>query len=480
MLYDSHRQRAACRMPVLPVSEKHVWAKQPDRIRRPSISTSRVIIASLVALLLLLSTFRFGFSPFPGSSVAWFKHGTHFTQEHSLEYRANKILSENPLIDGHNDLLISIRVRYKNHVNSPEFKDMFENGGLPQHVDLPRLDEGKSGGAFWSAFVPCPFGNGTDFSDGHYTELVKTTFEQLDLYNRFGQSYPKYFTPSRNSHEAEEAFKQGRLISPAGIEGLHQIGNSVANLRLFHELGAKYATLTWNCHNKYADAAIESSGSTFKSRVATPYWHGLSPAGKDLVKEMNRMGMLVDLAHVSKETMKDVLVGNGDGDWHGSLAPPIFSHSSAYSVCPHPRNVPDDILQYVKQRNSIVMINFNPDFISCVPGNKPSGLPDLYPANVTLNQVVRHIKHIGELIGYDHVGIGTDFDGIESGPTGLEDVSKFPNLVKELLKQGVKDVDVAKIVGRNLLRVWREADEVAARLQAETDPLEDDLKNPWD
>ncbi|KAF2281053.1 uncharacterized protein EI97DRAFT_438457 [Westerdykella ornata] len=375
--------------------------------------------------------------------------------------------------------MIYIRTRYKNHIYGPEFRDKFENGGFPQHVDLPRLDRGKQGGAFWSAFMPCPPGNGTDFSTERYSEIVRLTLDQLDLFQRLGQNYPKYFSPARNSSEALNAFKEGRLISPAAIEGLHQIGNSVSTLRLYHQLGVRYATLTWNCHNKYADAALES-GPNFEAIVAKPYWHGLSPAGRDLVKEMNRMGMLVDLSHVSKDTMKDVLVGNGTGDWEGSLAPPIFSHSSAYSICPHPRNVPDDILQYVKERNSVVMVNFSPGFISCVPGDSPSELPKLYPANATLNQVVRHIRHIGELIGYDHVGIGTDYDGIDSTPVGLEDVSKFPDLVTELLRQGVSDEDAGKIVGRNLLRVWKEADEVAARLQKELLPLEDDIQNPWE
>lgn len=310
------------------------------------------------------------------------------------------------------------------------------------------------------------------------TLVVRGTLDQLDLFRRLGQSYPRYFTPTSNSSEALQAFKENRLISPVIIEGLHQIGNSLSTLRLFHQLGVRYATLTWNCHNKYADAALES-GPNFEPRVATPFWHGLSPDGRDLVKEMNRMGMLVDLAHVSKETMKDVLVGNGGGEWKGSLAPPIFSHSSAYAICPHPRNVQDDILQLVKKRNSVVMINFSPDFVSCVPGNSSSGLPDFYPQNNTLAHVVKHIMHIGELIGYDHVGLGTDFDGISSTPTGLEDVSKFPDLVAELLRQGVNDYDVIRVIGGNILRVWKEADEVAAKLQAETVPLEDDVQDHW-
>jgi membrane dipeptidase len=243
-------------------------------------------------------------------------------------------------------------------------------------------------------------------------------------------------------------------------------------------LGVKYATLTWNCHNKYADAALETD-SDFVTKVAKPYWHGLSPDGRDLLKEMNRLGMLVDLSHVSQDTMRDALVGQGDEKWNGSLAPPIFSHSSAYAVCPHPRNVPDDILQLVKQRNSVVMVNFAPEFVSCKPGKSPSDLPEYVPANATIKQVVKHIKHIGDLIGYDHVGIGTDYDGIDKTPTGLEDVSKFPDLIAELLKQGVSDHDAAKVAGRNILRVWAEADKVAKELQKTMRPLEDDVKNQW-
>lgn len=309
--------------------------------------------------------------------------------------------------------------------------------------------------------------------------VVKGTLGQLDLYNRLGHQYPKYFSPSLDSASALKAFEHGRLISPTAIEGLHQIGNSISTLRLYHQLGVRYATLTWNCHNKYADAALET-GPNFSTSIAKPYWNGLSPDGRDLIKEMNRLGMLVDLAHVSQDTMRDVLVGkDDDSDWKGSIAPPIFSHSSAYAICPHPRNVPDDILQLVKRRNSVVMVNFNPDFISCVPGKTPSDLPETVKANVTLHQVVRHIRHIGELIGYDHVGIGTDYDGISETPKGLEDVSKFPDLIAELLRQGVKEKDVKKIAGRNVLRVWKEADEVAKKLQKSMKPLEDDGKGSW-
>lgn len=303
---------------------------------------------------------------------------------------------------------------------------------------------------------------------------MKATLEQLDLYHRLSAQYPKYFSPPPTASAAEHAFKAGNLISPLGIEGLHQIGNSISTLRLYHQLGVRYATLTWNCHNIYADAALVSN-SAGETVVAPPLWHGVSPAGRALIREMNRIGMLVDLSHVSENTMRDVLGGNSD--WDGSVAPPIFSHSSAKAICPHPRNVPDDVLKMVKKRRGVVMVNFAPDFISCKAGNSSSGLPDYVDETNTLDQVVKHIMHIGELIGYDHVGLGTDYDGIPSTPRGLEDVTKFPDLVAKLLKCGVSKTDAGKIVGRNILRVWKEADKVAAKMQKEgVVPLEDEVK----
>lgn len=306
---------------------------------------------------------------------------------------------------------------------------------------------------------------------------MRATLEQLDLYNRLSSDYPKYFSLPSNSASAIKAFDSGKLISPLAIEGLHQIGNSVSTLRLYHALGVRYATLTWNCHNIYADAAlIAESGKIYAS---SPKWNGISVAGDLLIKEMNRIGMLVDLSHVSKNTMLDVLGGNPEKT-NGSLAPPIFSHSSAYSICPHPRNVQDDVLRLVKKKNSLVMINFAPEFVSCTASNSSSGVPDFYPDNSTLAQVVRHITHVGNLIGYDHVGIGTDYDGIDSTPRGLEDVSKFPDLIAALLEAGVSDKDAAKVVGRNLLRVWKEADAVSEKMKKEgVLPLEDEIPSPF-
>lgn len=343
------------------------------------------------------------------------------------------------------------------------------------HVDLPRLRAGMNGGAFWSVFWPCP-SKGQDYSDDNYTPIVQGTYQQIDLVSRLKTAYPKDFSPISpvDSHHALSAFKKGQLISPLGVEGLHQIGNYVANLRNYHALGVRYATLTHNCGNRYADAALWEN----PTRKAPPQWGGVTPAGHALIHEMNRLGMIVDLSHTSVDTMVDVLGGGeGKNGWKGSKAPVIFSHSSAYSVCPHPRNVPDHVLELVKKRNSLVMVNFAPDFISCVAApDREDGLPDFYPANSTLEHVVTHILHIGNLIGFNHVGLGSDFDGIQSTPKGLDDVSFYPALVAEMLKRGVSDEDAARVVGGNILRVWKDVEEVAAEMQAAGEPvLEDDL-----
>ncbi|KAL9020241.1 MAG: hypothetical protein Q9185_002524 [Variospora sp. 1 TL-2023] len=395
----------------------------------------------------------------------------------SVAARVHTILSENPLFDGHDDLAFLIRFLYNNHIYDTNFTEKFEKGGLPGQVDLPRLSAGKVGGSFWSAFVPCPT-NGTDFSDEAYAPSVSSTLSQIDLLRRMTAAYPKTFSsPDLNRSSATQAFEsQHLLISPIGIEGLHQIGNAISNLRIYYSLGVRYATLTHNCHNPYADAALVTN-ATGQTVAADPYWGGVSEIGRTVVGEMNRLGMLVDLAHVSKATMIDVL-GGRPKEWAGSRAPVIFSHSSAFALCPHPRNVPDDVLELVKKTNSLVMVNFSPDFISCVPSDAASGLPELYPPNSTLHQVARHIKYIGDQIGYDHVGVGSDFDGISETPEGLEDVSKFPDLVQALLEMGITDGDAAKLVGRNLLRVWADVDMVSTRLKTEGAlPAEDALKN---
>jgi membrane dipeptidase len=384
---------------------------------------------------------------------------------------AEKVLRENPMFDGHNDLLILIRGIWDNHIYNDNFTRPMEEGGMLGQFDFPRADAGLLGGTFWSAWVPCP-ADGLDFSDAAYAPFVKATLEQIDLFNRLAEMYPKYFTLARTAKEGEENWKQGKLISPLIIEGLHQIGNSLSTLRLYHKLGVRYATLCWNCHNRYADAAVVSVNGT--PMASKPYHGGVSQAGRNLILEMNRLGMIVDLSHVSVDTMRDVLAGSPEIGWPGSLAPPIFSHSSTKALCPHPRNVPDDILQLVKKRESVVMINFAPPFVSCRDVGDPSGLPELVEETNTIDHVVEHIMHIGELIGYDYVGIGSDYDGIPNTPRGLEDVSKFPDLINALLAKGVSEEDAGKIAGRNVLRVWHEVDRVAAGLQKTMEPVEDE------
>lgn len=213
---------------------------------------------------------------------------------------ATKVLAKHPLIDGHNDLLILIRGAYDGHIYREDFKEGFEEGGLLGHFDAPRAKSGMLGGSFWSAFVPCP-ADGFDFSDENYAHSVRITLEQIDLFNRLSEMYPKYFTLAGTAKEAEQAWNDGKLISPLIIEGLHQIGNSLSTLRLYHRLGVRYATLCWNCHNKYADAALVTVDNI--TQASKPYHGGVSKAGRDLILEMNRLGMMVDLSHVSDDTV---------------------------------------------------------------------------------------------------------------------------------------------------------------------------------
>jgi len=380
----------------------------------------------------------------------------------TIDERVDAILNQTPLIDGHDDLAIFLRFAYKNEIHTPKFRKNFEEGGMQLHVDLPRLKNGKVGGAFWSAFVPCPANASYDFSDSVYGESVSVTLSQVDLLRRLQTYYPDIFSPATSSvGDALSLFHQNRsLISPISIEGLHQIPQTspFSTLRLYHSLGVRAATLTWNCHNAFADAALIPSNDTGVTIPAPPYRNGLTPAGRRVIKEMNRLGILVDLSHTSYWTQKAVLTDNT------SLAPVMFSHSSAFTICPHPRNVHDDILDLVRATNSIVMINFSPDFISCLPPPNSSVLPEFFAKNNTLHQISRHIVYVGERIGYDHVGLGSDFDGMLLTPEGMDGVDKFPHLVAELLKMGVSDADARKVVGGNILRVWKAAEDVSKKM----------------
>ncbi|KAL2403011.1 Dipeptidase aclJ [Exophiala dermatitidis] len=400
----------------------------------------------------------------------------------SLDQRVDRILSRTPLLDGHDDLAAQVQENFGNRIYNTEFKSRFEQGPMPAHLDLPRLAKGKQGGFFWSAWVDCP-ADRYDFSNENYAPVVMKGLAQVDVIRRLQAEHADLFSPpTLESTAAVAAFRRhGKLISPIGVEGLHMIGRNASLLRLYHSLGARYFTLTWNCHNAFADAAAvsvepEDPGEMFAARPAKPHWGGLSPLGTKLMDEMNRLGMIIDLAHVNAATMHDVLAGNTTKSYAGSRAPVIFSHSSAFALCPHPRNVPDYILPLVKKTNSVVMVTFVPEFVSCVNSSKPDRLPTFYPPNSTLGFVADHIMYIGNKIGFEHVGIGSDFDGCFDTPRGLEDVSKFPDLVRELLVRGLSDDQVEGIVGGNVLRVWKRVEEVAQEMQASGAlPMEDEI-----
>lgn len=266
--------------------------------------------------------------------------------------------------------------------------------------------------------------------------------------HRLAKSHPEDLALVESSAGVQEVFKSGRtqIASLLGVEGLHQIANSASVLRLYHTLGVRYATLTHECHNAFADSATPP----------VPQHHGLSPAGRALVHEMNRMGMLVDLAHVSHETMRDALAE--------TRAPVIFSHSSAFALCHHERNVPDDVLDLVRLNAGVVMVSFYPEYTRCAD-----------PGQADIADVADHIQYIGHRIGYQHVGLGSDFDGMPTGVRGLEDVSHYPDLIRILLERGVSVKELAGVIGGNVLRALGAAEDVAASM-AKEEPLEDSVK----
>ncbi|EWC46237.1 hypothetical protein DRE_04408 [Drechslerella stenobrocha 248] len=384
-------------------------------------------------------------------SYEWFSPRSLFLDQ-SLDERVNRILSSSPLIDTHVDLPILARGMYQNHIYADNFSIPFANGGLYGHVDIPRLTSGKLGGVFWSVFTVCPAASldpDETFRDAVYYESIHDTIQQIDVMKRIVRSHPQKLVFATSAAEFERVFTSSggrKIASVLGIEGLHQIGNSPAAIRLFYEVGVRYITLTHNCNNLFADGAV----------VNAPHWNGLNPTlGPALIREFNRLGMLVDLSHVSPATMRDVLAI--------TKAPVIFSHSSAYALTPHPRNVPDDVLHLVKRNGGVVQVVFAPDFVTQTGDGK-----------ATLADVADHVMHIAETIGWDHVGFGSDYDGIGATPVGLEDISKYPDLISELLRRGVADGDVKKATGKNVLRVWKATEAVAARLQREgIEELED-------
>ena len=340
--------------------------------------------------------------------------------------RAQALHKQVPLIDGHNDYPWALRqANAERDLNKLDIR-------MPQpkiHTDISRLRAGGVGGQFWSVYVP---------ADMQGSIAVRTTFEQIDVVHRMVRKYPDTFELARTAADVERIFKAGRIASLIGMEGGHSIDNSLATLRMFHVAGAGYMTLTHSTNIRWADSGTDK-----------PKLGGLSRFGEEVVREMNRLGMLVDLSHTATETMLDAI--------RVSEAPVIFSHSDARGLNDHGRNVPDDVLKLLRANGGVVMVTFVPGFLART-------------GKATLSDVANHMDYVRKVAGADHVGIGSDFDGIQSVPTGLEDVSKYPALTAELLRRGWPEEDLRKALGLNVLRVMRRAEEVAARLQKEREP----------
>ncbi len=382
----------------------------------------------------------------------------------SMVERARVLLEEVPLVDGHNDLPWQIREKAGGDLDSLDIGEAQPD----LHTDIARLEEGRVGAQFFAAYVPAEM-----IADG----ATRFALMQIDLIHRLVERYPDTFAFARTVADIEKAHAEGWIAALIGVEGGHAIEGSLDVLRALYDLGARYMTLThWQSH-AWADAATDEARH-----------QGLSSFGENVVREMNRLGMLVDLSHVSDSTMMDAL--------RITEAPVIYSHSSARALAGHVRNVPDAILQKVAENDGIVMVNFAPGFISEearlheeraevlldslgeeFPGDSSrtreafqAWLEENPAPRATLSQVADHVDHIVEIAGIDHVGLGSDYDGIDAVPVGLEDVSTFPALVAELLRRGYGDEDIKKLAGVNFLRVMREAEAVAARLEEEHGP----------
>ena len=381
--------------------------------------------------------------------------------------RARTLLKSSPLIDGHNDYPWAVRENAQQDLEKLDIRKSQPS----LMTDIARLRSGGVGGQFWSVYVPVELAG--QASGG----AVTATLEQIDIVYRMLRKYPDTFELALTADDVERIFKNGRIASLIGMEGGHSIDNSLGALRMFYRAGARYMTLTHSGNTAWADSSTD-----------TPAAGGLTPFGEGVVREMNWLGMLVDLSHVSPDTMEDAL--------RVTAAPVVFSHSSARAVTDVPRNVPDRILQMLPKNGGVVMVTFVPGFLSTrvaewtkLQTAEQDRLRQQFPKDenavkagvaswtsahpaprATLADAADHIDHIRKVAGIDHIGLGGDFDGISSVAQGLEDVSTYPALLAELLRRGYKDEDIRKIAGLNVLRVMRSVERVSRTLQAERGP----------
>jgi membrane dipeptidase len=374
--------------------------------------------------------------------------------------RARALHKKSPLIDGHNDYAWALREKAQRDLDKLDI-----NGPQPGIMtDIPRLRSGGVGGQFWSVYVPAELAGQT---------AVTATLEQIDIVHRMMRKYPDAFELALTADDVERVFRKGKIASLIGMEGGHSIDNSLGALRMFYELGARYMTLTHARNVPWADSCSDE-----------PVLGGLSAFGEQVVREMNWLGMLVDLSHTSPETMADAI--------RVSEAPVIFSHSAARALNDVPRNVPDDVLKLLPKNGGVVMVTFVPGFLSprvadwtSAQATEQSRLRVEFPNDegavkagmaawttahpsprATIDDAADHIDHMRRVAGVDHIGLGGDFDGITAVVEGLEDVSTYPALTAELLRRGYKDDEILKITGQNILRVMRSVERISKTLRA--------------
>ena len=352
--------------------------------------------------------------------------------------RVHDLLRHHPVIDGHNDLPWEARERV-----AYDWAELdIALPGQPTHTDIPRLRAGGVGAQFWSVFVP---------SDLPGSQAVTATLEQIDAVHAMIARYPDDLVAARTASDIERAIEQGRIASLIGAEGGQSIDSSLGALRMLFSLGVRYLTLTHNDNVPWADSATD-----------TPVVGGLSAFGREVVLEMNRLGMLVDLSHVSADTMRAAL--------DTTEAPVIFSHSSARALCDHPRNVPDDVLARLADNGGVCMVTFVPYFVSQALRDWDREPTDAPRPQASIDDVVAHCEHVREVAGIEHIGLGGDYDGVDHLPTGLEDVSGYPRLLAALAERGWSDADLAALTSGNILRVLREAEVRAAELSTARGP----------